>query len=431
MIAQAAQHTPDERVRVLQRKLYRSAKEQPKRKYGILYDKVYRLDVLHVAWWNVRRNDGAPGVDRQTIEDIEKGGVERFLLELQQELRTGSYWPKAVRRVWIPKPDGRQRPLGIPVVKDRVAQAAVKLVIDPLFEADFQPFSHGFRPKRSPLHAIQEIRRHVNGGHRKVVDADLKSYFDTIPHANLLKVVAERVSDPRILRLIRAWLKAGVMEEGRIQQTEVGSPQGGVISPLLANIYLNVLDRLWRGKGFDGPGHGARLIRFADDLVILCRRNPERYAALLREIIGRMGLTVNEQKTRLVDAAEGFDFLGMHLLLKRSRRGKLFCYHWPSQRAMKRIRRRIREVIGRDTREPLGDVIKRLNAVLKGWGNYFRWGNAAEHLIEVDTYARERIARWLGNKRQVRGTGRRDYPARFFRAIGLVQLSGTVRHLPL
>jgi RNA-directed DNA polymerase len=432
VIADMAQDTPQERVRVLQRKLYRSAKEAPKRRYGILFDKVCAWDTLWTAWQQVRGNQGAPGIDRQSIEDIEEYGETFFLGELQQELREGRYWPRPVRRVWIPKPDGRKRGLGIPVVKDRIVQAAVKLVIEPLFEADFQDFSYGFRPKRSAHGAIREIRRHAINGHWQVIDADLKSYFDTIPHDNLMKVVAQRVSDPRILRLIRAWLKAGVMEDGKWQAAETGSPQGGVISPLLANVYLNILDRLWRRRGLDGPGHEARLVRYADDLVILCRRKPEVYMDHLRAIVGRLGLTLNEEKTRIVNAWEGFDFLGMHFLVKRSRRGKPWCYFWPSQRSMKRIRQRIRDVVGSNTLLALEDIIEWLNPVLRGWGQYFRVGNAAEHFARVDLYARRRIASWLQHKRHRRSRhGYGHYRADFYKKIGLYQLSGTISHLPL
>lgn len=432
MIADKAQDTPKERVRVLQRKLYRSAKESPKRRYGILFDKVCRWETLWTAWERVRENDGAPGIDRQSIEDIEAYGAMWFLRELQQELQEGRYWPKPVRRVWIPKPDGRQRPLGIPVIRDRIVQMATKLVIEPIFEADFQDFSYAYRPKRSTQDAIREVRRHVVSGHWQVIDADLKSYFDTIPHENLMKLVAQRVSDPAILRLIRAWLKAGVMEAGQWQAAVAGSPQGGVISPLLANIYLNVLDRLWRKNGFDGPGHGARLVRYADDVTILCRKQPEVYLAKLRAIVVRLGLTLNEQKTQIVHAREGFDFLGMHFRLKRSRRGKPWCYLWPSQKAMKRIRLRIREVIGDNTLLALEEVVARLNRVLRGWGLYFRGSNGAEHFAKVDLYARRRIAAWLQHKRQQRSRhGYGKYLADFFRRIGLYQLSGTICHLPL
>ena len=431
MIAPKAQDTPIERVRVLQRKLWRSAKEDPQRRYGILFDKVYQWDTLQTAWWQVRGNKGAPGIDQQTIEDIEEYGVTRFLQELQQELKDDRYWPKPVRRVWIPKSDGRKRGLGIPVVKDRVVQASVKLIIEPLFEANFLDFSYGFRPKRNAHGAIREIRRHVVNGHWQIVDADLKSYFDTIPHDQLMQLVGRRVSDPAILRLIRAWLKAGVMERGQWQASRIGSPQGGVISPLLANVYLNALDQEWRQRRLDGQGHGARIVRYADDLVVLCVKQPERYMAELQAIVSSLGLTLNEEKTRIVNAWEGFDFLGMHFRVKRSRRGKPWCYIWPSQKAMKHIRVRIREVIGDSTLLALEDIVARVNPVLRGWGQYFHVSNGAEHLIKVDLYARQRIAAWMQHKRGRRSRhGRGHYRAEFYRKIGLYQLSGTISHLP-
>ena len=293
------------KVQELQRKLYRAAKAQPKRTFGILYDKVCSEMVVRTAFEQVRRNRGAAGVDGITIESIEASGVERFLEELREELRQETYRPMPVRRVFIPKGDGKQRPLGIPRVKDRVAQAAVKLVIEPLFEASFRPNSFGFRPKRSAHQAIEAIRREV---YRKedVIDLDLKSYFDTIDQEILMKLVRRRVSDPRVLRLIKLWLRAGVMDDGAWEDSDLGTPQGGVISPLLANIYLHPLDLWWETKM-----QGTTLVRYADDMVVLCPKgSAERYMVELRKFLGRLKLLVNEEKTKLVSAWTGFDFLG-------------------------------------------------------------------------------------------------------------------------
>ena len=308
MTAPKAQRTPFEKVRVLQRKLYRAAKAQPQRTFGVLYDKVCRLEVLEVAWDQVRRNRGAAGVDGETIEAIEARGVLGFLLALREELIRERYRPQPVRRVFIPKPDGRQRPLGIPGVKDRVAQAAVRIVIEPLFEASFRPGSYGFRPKRGAKQAIYDIRKWVTYGYDQVIDLDLRSYFDTISHERLIKLVQRRVRDPRVLRLIRRWLKAGVMHDGVREETLIGSPQGAVISPLLSNIYLHPLDLYWEREV-----KATKMVRYADDLVVLCRwKPPETYMPKLRQFLARLRVTVNEDKTRMVAAREGFDFLGVH-----------------------------------------------------------------------------------------------------------------------
>jgi RNA-directed DNA polymerase len=323
--AHKAQRTPKEKVRVLQRKLYRAAKAQPQRTFGVLYDKVCSREVLWVAWEQVRRNRGAPGIDGETVEAIEAKGVEQFLCELQMELLEQRYRPQPVRRVFIPKPDGRQRPLGIPGVKDRVAQAAVRIVIEPLFEASFRPGSYGFRPKRGARQAIYDIRKWVTYGYDKVIDLDLKSYFDTIDHDLLMKLVQRRVRDTRVLRLIRRWLRAGVMLEGTVTDTVIGAPQGAVISPLLSNIYLHPLDLYWEQEVRD-----TKMVRYADDLVVLCRWRPaETYMPKLQAMLARLRVTVNEDKTRIVSAGEGFDFLGVHFLKQQTPRGRQFCSAGP------------------------------------------------------------------------------------------------------
>jgi group II intron reverse transcriptase/maturase len=411
-----------ERVRVLQRKLYRAAKAQPGRTFGVLYDKVCAREVLQAAWERVRRNRGSAGVDGETIRDIEAYGVERFLDELREELDNGRYRPQPVRRVFIPKPDGRRRPLGIPRVRDRVAQAAVRLVIEPLFEASFRPGSYGFRPKRDAGQAILAIRNGVNRGYSEVIDLDLKSYFDTIDQDLLMKLVARRVSDPRVLRLIRRWLRAGVMFEGRREETLVGTPQGGVISPLLANIYLHPLDlhcERWMKN--------TRMVRYADDLVVLCPKGHAEGAMLeIRRFLARLKLTVNEEKTRITTAQEGFDFLGVHFRERPSRRGRgRFCLAWPSRRSMKRISDKVRAEFGPDTRPSLADKIRQLNPLLRGWGNYFRRINSTQHFRKVDLYVWWKLCRWL--ERKYRGTGMSASPA-FLKKAGLHFLWGTVKY---
>jgi RNA-directed DNA polymerase len=343
--AEEARNTPKNRVESFRQKLGLSAKVNPNRSYGNLYDKVYRPDVLREAWDRVSRNGGAAGVDGKSIGWIREYGVEKYLEELGTELREERYRPERIKRVFIPKPDGRQRPLGIPTVTDRVVQMAVKLMIEPLFEADFLDTSYGFRPGRSSHQAIEAIDEHLRRGYRWVVDVDLASYFDTIPHDRLLERVRRRVHDRKILRLIRGWLKAGILTEGQVEYPELGSAQGGVLSPLLSNVYLHDLDQAWRGQGQRTP-----MVRYADDLLILCRTQEDARRAhqRLAEHVQAMELRLNEAKTRVVHAHEGFDFLGFSY-----RPGQ---YTWrgqsrttvikvPRDRAKQGIRTRIKEAV--------------------------------------------------------------------------------------
>ncbi len=425
MTADEAQGTPQERVRVLQRKLYRAAKAQPGRTFGVLHDKVFSRDVLWEAWERVRRNRGAAGIDGETIAAIEARGVEALLDELREELCNQSYRPEPVRRVFIPKADGKQRPLGIPRVKDRVAQAAVKIVIEPLFEASFRPGSFGFRPKRGAKQAVDEIRKWVNRHRSEVIDLDLKSYFDTIDHALLMKLVARRVSDRRVLRLIRRWLRAGVMLEGRREESLIGTPQGGVISPLLANIYLHPLDVFWEREM-----RATKMVRYADDLVVLCRKGQAEKAMVeLRQFLARLKLTVNEEKTRITTAQEGFDFLGVHFRRKPSRRwpASWYCYNWPSPRSLKRIRDKVRAATRRsETRPSLAEKVQQLAPVIRGWGNYFSGTNAWTQFQQVDRFVWWRLWWWHSRKHD----GRWREPPGSFTALlhraGLPRLVGRV-----
>jgi RNA-directed DNA polymerase len=392
--ARKGQPHPLENSRQLQRRLYLAAKRHDARRFHALYDRLFRSDILWRAWHEVRANGGAAGVDGVSIEGIESQGVASFIQTLAADLKAKRYRPQPVLRVYIPKPDGRQRPLGIPTVRDRVVQQACRIVVEPLFEADFRSCSFGFRPKRSAGQAVQQVKKALVRGWW-VVDVDIQHFFDTINQDRLLTLVQRRIGDRRVVKLIRQWLKVGMIEQGQWHSTEMGTPQGGVISPLLANIYLHELDRHWT----DHHTSVGSLVRYADDMVLICRSQikAEQALSLIRRLLDGLQLTLHPTKTRLVSMErEGFDFLGFHFHKRKSRTsGKLVPYMWPGVQAMKTIRRRIRQLTQRSgQRLSLAEIVTHLNPVIRGWRNYFRIGNASKKLQDLDRYVRGRL--WLG-----------------------------------
>jgi group II intron reverse transcriptase/maturase len=432
----AAKESGSDSVRALQHALYRAAKADPGRRFHALSDKVYRRDVLQRAWVNVRRNSGAAGIDRKTIADVEQYGVSRLVDELATDLKEGRWRPLPARRVFIPKPGSReQRPLSIPTVRDRVVQAAVKIVLEPVFEADMRSCSFGFRPRRAAHDALQVLIDESWRGRRWVVETDIANCFEAIPHEKLMRAVQERVCDQAVLKLLRVMLRAGVMQDGVVRQSVTGTPQGGVVSPLLANVYLHRIDRAW-----DVREHGV-LVRYADDVVVMCASRGQAEAALARltVLLAELGLEPKQAKTRIVHLAvdggksAGFDFLGFHHRLVRSdgrRTGKhvTFLARWPTNKAMQHARDRIRELTDRSKLLlPVEVIVANVNRFVRGWAAYFRYGNSAHHFGKIRAYMRLRLVLVISKRhRRSRAFGWSVVAFASTNQLGLINLDGTV-----
>jgi RNA-directed DNA polymerase len=420
------------KIRMLQRKLYQKAKEEPNYRFYLLYDKIWREDILLYAYELAKANKGAPGVDGQTFEQIEWEGEEKWLEGLSKDVRDKTYKPQAVRRVMIPKPGGGERPLGIPTIRDRVAQTAAKLLIEPIFEADFDPNAYGYRPKRSAQDAIEKVVQLLRAGYVDVVDADLSKYFDTIPHRELMQCLARRIVDRELLRLLKMWLKVPV--EGRDdkgkrrmsggKQNTRGTPQGGVISPLLANIYMHRFLKYWRISG-RGEAFQAAVVNYADDFVILSRGYAEEALDWTRTVMQRIGLTLNEAKTSIKRARiDQFDFLGYTFGPHRFRKdGWQYFGASPSKKSVARLRHKVGGLLGRGNMAPWPEVRDNLNAILRGWSDYFRCGTTFLANRAVNRYVSTRVRTFLRHRHKVGSRGTTWFPDQVvFGQLGVLEL---------
>jgi len=396
-------------LREFQRKLHEKAKAEPKFRFYSLYDKTYRMEVLEEAYRKAKANGGACGVDGETFEDVKKKGINVYLGELQLEMTERRYVPKPVRRVNIPKPNGKERPLGIPTIRDRIVQTAFLLVLEPIFEADFADSSYGFRPKKSAHDAVREIYKYLNWGCTEVYDVDVEQYFDTVDHGKLMKLVARRISDGEILRVMKLWLSCGYIEDGQHRHSKRGTPQGGVISPLLANIYLNPVDQAFERKGLGAIRNGSiHLIRYADDMVILAQRNLDDGIVLLDQYMKWLGLRINREKTRRLklNVGESVDFLGFRFHNVRNRKtGTRLILVRPSPRSQERCRATVRKHVHHSIPLRAKEQVENLNRYLRGWMGYFRLGNGAATFRELAHFVNKRVRHVIWRRKGNRGYG--------------------------
>jgi RNA-directed DNA polymerase len=421
------------KLQELRAALYHKAKCEPNYRFYALYDKVWRMDILAHAYALNRQNGGSAGVDGQTFADIEAYGVERWLGELQEELRTERYRPLPVRRVMIPKPSGvGERPLGIPPIRDRVAQMAAKLVLEPIFEAEFDDAAYGYRPQRSAEQAVRKVHEALWQNHSEVIDADVSRYFDEIPHTDLMKCVARRVSERKLLHLIKLWLKAPVEvrdDHGRKYLTggkkaKRGVPQGGVLSPLLSVLYMHRFIKAFRKAELDRR-FGAVLVIYADDFVVLCQRHAQQALAIIRPWFTTMGLALNEQKTAVKQArTESFDFLGYTFTMLHSyKTGTRYPGVMPSKKALHRVKHNVRECLKRTNVQPLPEVVATLNHKLRGWATYFRYGSVLRTRQNLDAFVYQRVRGFLRRRHQLQNRGARRFSRRYvFQELGVLSL---------
>lgn len=434
--------SPPEKVRTFQRTLYIKAKQVPDYRFYSLYDKVYRKDILEHSWQLCRAKRGAPGVDGETFAKIEKSSVEAWLGRLQEEVRTGAYKPAPVKRVMIPKAGGDgERPLGIPTIRDRVVQTAVKLVIEPIFDADFDEAAHGYRPRHSASGAVTEVHEALKSGQVQVVDGDLSKYFDTIPHDELMECISRRISDTRMLKLLKSWLKVLVEETtprgGKRytggKKSKSGTPQGGVISPLLANIYMHRYIRAFRKHKLDKK-HQAKLVNYADDFVVLSRRGAAEIYEKTDQWMSRIGLKLNPTKSRIVNAwRDSFNFLGYTFGTQYAHgSSRQYLGAGPSEKAVKSIKAKVREGLRPRNKRPEAEVISTLNRQLRGWANYFDYGRLADARRTIDHYVIHRVRNFLRRRHKVQGRGTVRYSVDVIRnQLGVVSLAALPRKRPV
>jgi group II intron reverse transcriptase/maturase len=407
-----------------QKKLHAKAKAEPKFRFYSLYDKTYRMDVLEEAYRKAKANGGAGGVDGETFQDVEKKGVTEYLTELQLEMKERRYVPKPVRRVYIPKPNGKQRPLGIPTIRDRIMQTAFLMILEPIFEADFADSSYGFRPEKSAHDAVREIYKYLNWGCTEVYDVDLEKYFDTVDHSKLMKLIARRISDAQILHVIKLWLSCGYVEDGQHRQSTKGTPQGGVISPLLANIYLNPVDQAFERRGLGVLKNGSiHLVRYADDSVILAKKNLEEGINLLNHYVERLGLRLNEEKTRRLklDIGHSVDFLGFRFHNVKSRKtGTRLILVYPSPKSQERFRATVRTYVHHSIPLRAKQQVVNVNRYLRGWVGYYRLGHASATFHDLRQFVERRVRHVIWRRRGRRGYGWGRLSMRYlYRQLGL------------